>query len=252
MAPLNGAAHGTSGKFKQLAAPYNAGMRILAVETSTEHCSVALYQAGEVLSRGELAGQRHSEILLAMVEQLMRDAGRTLQDLDGIAFGAGPGSFTGVRIAASVAQGLAFGLELPVMPVCTLEALAQASGQDRVACALDARLDEVYFAAYERDEDKWRVVIEPCLSAIGELPQLPGAGWVGVGSGFAILENELAHHLQLADTRPESFPQAGAVAMLGARLLEQGGALDAAAAQPIYLRDKVAMTTQERHARGYK
>lgn len=227
-------------------------MRILALETSTEYCSVALYQAGEVLSHGELAGQRHSEILLAMIDRLLAEAGCGMQDLDGIAFGAGPGSFTGVRIAASVAQGLALGLELPVMPVCTLEALAEASNLERVACALDARLDEVYFAAYERQGDKWRVVIEPCLSAIGELPQLPGKGWVGVGSGFAILENALAHHLQLADTRSGQFPEARAVAVLGARMQAQGGALDAAAAQPLYLRDKVAMTTQERQARGYK
>lgn len=227
-------------------------MRVLAVETSTEHCSVALYQKGEVLSRGELAGQRHSEILLAMIERLLAEAGSGMQDLDGIAFGAGPGSFTGVRIAASVAQGLAFGLEIPVMPVCTLEALAEASGLKRAACALDARLDEVYFAAYERSGDAWQAIVEPCLSAIGELPMLPDAGWAGVGSGFGILENALARHMQLTDTRPEAFPEAGAVAVLGARLLAQGRVMDAAAAQPIYLRDKVAKTTEERHARGYK
>ena len=227
-------------------------MRILAIETSTEHCSVAFYREGEVLSRGELAGQRHSEILLAMIEQLMNEAGGSMRELDGIAFGAGPGSFTGVRIAASVAQGLAFGLDIPVLPVCTLDALAEASGRPRVACALDARLDEVYFAAYERDGDNWRRIVEPCLSAIGELPRLPGEDWVGVGSGFAILDKELAHHLQLALVWSDVFPHAHAVAVLGARLLAAGGALDAAAAQPLYLRDKVAMTTQERHARGYK
>lgn len=227
-------------------------MCILAIETSTEHCSVALYQAGEVLSRGELAGQRHSEILLPMIDRLLAEAECRLQKLDGMAFGAGPGSFTGVRIAASVAQGLALGLDIPVMPVCTLEALAQASGQDRVACALDARLDEVYFAAYQRSGENWQAVVEPCLSAIGELPRLPGEDWVGVGSGFAILENALARHLRLGQTRPESFPDAHAVAVLGARMRANGGGVDAALAQPIYLRDKVAMTTTERRARGYK
>ncbi len=227
-------------------------MRILAIETSTEHCSAALYHDGEVCSRGELAGQRHSEILLGMIDRLLAEADCVMEDLDGIAFGAGPGSFTGVRIAASVAQGLALGLDIPVMPVCTLEALAEAAGQDRVACALDARLDEVYFAAYERKSDGWQAVIAPCLSAIGELPRLPGTGWTGVGSGFAILDSGLARHLQLADTRPTQFPEARAVAVLGARMMAQGGALDAAAAQPLYLRDKVAMTTSERHARGYK
>lgn len=227
-------------------------MRVLAIETSTEHCSVALYQAGTMHAVGELAGQRHSEILLAMIERLLGEAGCGMRDLDGIAFGAGPGSFTGVRIAASVAQGLAFGLEIPVMPVCTLEALAEASGSQRVACALDARLDEVYFAAYERSGDAWQALVEPCLAVIGELPLLPGAGWRGVGSGFGILENALTHHLQLAGVRSDAFPEASAVAALGARMLAQGRAVDAAAAQPLYLRDKVAMTTQERHARGYK
>ncbi|MEW6133391.1 MAG: tRNA (adenosine(37)-N6)-threonylcarbamoyltransferase complex dimerization subunit type 1 TsaB [Pseudomonadota bacterium] len=227
-------------------------MRILAIETSTEHCSVALYQAGEVLSRGELAGQRHSEILLGMIERLLNEAGSDMQYLDGIAFGAGPGSFTGVRIAASVAQGLAFGLDIPVLPVCTLEALAEAAGQDRIACALDARLDEVYFAAYERADDHWRAVVEPCLSAIGELPMLPGRGWAGVGSGFAMLDGELGRHLQLSDVRAQRLPEAAAVAVLGARGLLRGDGMDAAAAQPMYLRDKVAMTVRERHALGYK
>lgn len=231
---------------------YNAAMRVLAIETSTEHCSVALLQDGEMLSHSELAGQRHSEILLGMIDALLDDSGCGLKELDGIAFGAGPGSFTGVRIAASVAQGLALGLGKPVLPVCTLEALAEAADHERVACALDARLDEVYFAAYERRTECWHALIEPCLSPIGAL-ELPADGiWVGVGSGFGILDGELGRHLELAQTHSERFPQATAVATLGARRLALGGGLDAAQAQPIYLRNKVAMTTTERHARGYK
>jgi len=227
-------------------------MRVLAIETSTEHCSVALQQDGAVLSHSELAGQRHSEILLGMIDSLLSEAGCSLHDLNGIALGAGPGSFTGVRIAASAAQGLAFGLNIPVTPVCTLEALAEASGKDRVACALDARLDEVYFAAYERQGEAWRAVVEPCLSAIGELALLPGHGWTGVGSGFGVLEGELARHLRLAQTDASKFPEASAVAVLGARMLAKDGGMDAASAQPIYLRDKVAMTTRERNVLGYK
>jgi len=227
-------------------------MRILAIETSTEHCSVALRQQGKTLTLSELAGQRHSEILLAMIERVLKEAGCRLQDLDGIAFGAGPGSFTGVRIAASVAQGLAFGLEKPVMPVCTLEALAEDAGHERVACALDARLDEVYFAAYHRMGESWKPVVEPCLSAIGELPVPEGSGWVGVGSGFGMLEGELSRHLDITDADPGRFPTASAVAVLGERMLSLGGGREASEAQPIYLRDKVAMTTSERHARGYK
>jgi tRNA threonylcarbamoyladenosine biosynthesis protein TsaB len=227
-------------------------MRILAIETSTEHCSVALLH-GEVMYRhSELAGQRHSEILLPMIDRLLAEAGCRLAELDGLAFGAGPGSFTGVRIAASVAQGLAFSTEIPVVPVCTLEALAEASGADKVACALDARLDEVYFAAYERYGHDWKAIIAPCLSPIGALEPLAGNGWTGVGSGFGILDRQLEKHLNISLADAGRVPQADVIARLGLRKLQQGGGLDAALAQPIYLRNKVAMTIAERHARGYK
>lgn len=227
-------------------------MRLLAIETSTEHCSVALSNGNDLHSHAELAGQKHSEILLSRIEQLLNESGCALGDLEGIAFGAGPGSFTGVRIAASVAQGLAFGLNIPVLPVCTLEALAESSGRDHVACALDARLDEVYFAAYERRGENWHPILEPCLSAIGELAQLPGDGWVGVGSGFAILDAELAKHLRLEQTDATRYPLADHVARIGARMLASGHGLNPTDAQPIYLRNKVAMTTAERRERGYK
>lgn len=231
---------------------YNGYMKILGIETSTEHCSAALWCDGQVALKAELAGQRHSEILLPMIDTLLDEQGCRLQELDGLAFGAGPGSFTGVRIAASVAQGLALGAGIPVMPVCTLEALAEASGLDRVACALDARLDEVYFAAYEKQGDSWKAVVPPCLSAIADLPQLPGSGWRGVGTGFAVLEGELGRHLELDTALSDRVPDARAIVGLGARMLKSGASLDPADAQPIYLRDKVAMTTQERHARGYR
>jgi tRNA threonylcarbamoyladenosine biosynthesis protein TsaB len=227
-------------------------MNILGLETSTEHCSIALWQNGQVTSRTELAGQRHSEILLPMIDALLIQQGCRLQDLDGLAFGAGPGSFTGVRIAASVAQGLALGVGVRVLRVCTLEALAEASGRERVACALDARLDEVYFAAYERHGETWNEVVSPCLAAIFDLPHLPGEGWAGVGTGFSVMGGELARHLALTEVRPDRVPDAKFLVVLGARMLMSGAGLDAAGAQPIYLRDKVAMTIQERHARGYR
>lgn len=229
-------------------------MNILGIETSTEHCSAALWRDGQVAFHAELAGQRHSEILLPMIDALLIDQGCRLQELDGLAFGAGPGSFTGVRIAASVAQGLALGAGIPVMPVCTLEALAEGAGRDRVACALDARLDEVYFAAYEKLGDTWQAIVPPCLSAIADLPHLPGSGWHGVGAGFSVMDGELARHLDLEATETESgrLPDARAIVELGARMLKSGAALDPAQAQPIYLRDKVAMTTRERQARGYQ
>jgi tRNA threonylcarbamoyladenosine biosynthesis protein TsaB len=227
-------------------------MKVLGLETSTEHCSIALWQDGQVVSRTELADQRHSEILLPMIDALLKEQGCRLRDMDGLAFGAGPGSFTGVRIAASVAQGLSLGAGIPVMPVCTLEALAEASGLDRVAAALDARLDEVYFAAYEKQDAAWKTVIPPCLSAIADLPPLPGTGWSGVGTGFSVLEGELARHLLLKDVQPDQVPDASAIVVLGARMLMSGAGLDPADAQPIYLRDKVALTIEERHIRGYR
>ena len=124
-------------------------MRILALETSTEYCSVALWQDGAIVERCELVGQKHSELLMEMLDGVLREANITLAQLDGIAFGAGPGSFTGVRIACGVAQGLALGADLPVVGICTLAALAQASGYEKVIATLDARMAEVYHAAYE-------------------------------------------------------------------------------------------------------
>lgn len=227
-------------------------MNILGIETSTEHCSAALWRDGRVAFHTELAGQRHSEILLPMIDTLLNEQGCRLLELDGLAFGAGPGSFTGVRIAASVAQGLALGAGIPVMPVCTLEALAEAAGRDRIACALDARLDEVYFAAYEKLGDTWQAAVPPCLSTIADLPQLPGSGWHGVGTGFSVMDGELARHLDLDATESGRVPDARAIVELGARMLKSGTSLDPAQAQPIYLRDKVAMTTRERQARGYR
>ncbi len=126
-------------------------MKILALDTSTEFLSLALWQHGAVAVREMLAGQKHSELVLPLVRELLDEAGLQLADLDGIAFGMGPGSFTGLRIGCGVAQGLVYGANLPVVGVCTLEALAQQAGADRVIACLDARMNEVYHAAYQRE-----------------------------------------------------------------------------------------------------
>lgn len=223
-------------------------MRVLALETSTEYCSVALWQDGAVVERCELAGQKHSEVLIEMVDLLLRDAGATLAQLDGIAFGMGPGSFTGVRIACGVAQGLAFGANLPVAGVCTLEALAEASGQSRVIAALDARMGELYFAAYEKRDGVWITVAAPRLCRPEDAPVLQGVGWFGAGSGFAmhgaVLGERYAGRLQGVDGG--AVPQAAAIAVLGAARFALGRGVDAAEALPLYLRDKVALKTSER------
>lgn len=221
-------------------------MRILALETSTEYCSVALWQDGAVSTRVEQVGQKHSEVLLAMVDGVLRDAGCRVRGLDGIAFGKGPGSFTGVRIACGAAQGLAFGAGLKVVGVCTLLALAEAAGGGRVIAALDARMGELYLAAYEREGDAWAVRIEPCLCRADSAPAVADDGWSGAGSGFAAAALQARYGERLTGIDALAVPQAAAVARLAAGEFARGNAVDAAQAMPLYLRDKVALTTRER------
>jgi len=223
-------------------------MRILALETSTEYCSVALWQDGAVSDRCELVGQKHSEVLIPMLDGLLRAASVKLADLDGIAFGAGPGSFTGVRIACSAAQGLALGADKPVIGVCTLQALAQASGRERVIAALDARMAEVYHAAYEKRGDEWVTLCAPALCLPQDAPALEDQGWFGTGSGFIAHGEQLRarYNANLAAVDEQAVPQAAAIAQLAAPLLSAGRAVDAAQALPQYLRDKVALKTSER------
>jgi len=226
-------------------------MRLLAIETSTEYCSVALWQDGVVRERCELVGQKHSEVLMEMLDALLKEAGIKVKQVDGIAFGKGPGSFTGVRIACGVTQGLALGADVDVVGVCTLEALAEASGKDKVITALDARMSELYFAAYEKRDGEWSAVIAPCLCKAEDAPALKGDGWFGVGSGFAVsgVALQTRYGNQLNGVDEEAVPQASAVARIGAREFTKGNAVDAALALPLYLRDKVALKTSERVAK---
>lgn len=227
-------------------------MNILALETSTEYCSVALWCDGRSTARCERVGQKHSEQLMPMLEGVLRESGLKLAELDGIAFGSGPGSFTGVRIACGVTQGLALGAELPVVGVCTLLALAEASGQSKVIAALDARMGEIYHAAYEKRGELWVVVIDPNLCKAESAPPVGGANWFGAGSGFAAHGEALVQRYagQLSAVDAEALPQAAAIARLAAPLFAAGSGMDAALAAPLYLRDKVALTTREREAQA--
>ncbi len=226
-------------------------MKLLVLDTSTEWCSAALWLEGRVLARRVLAEQRHSSLLLPMVDELLREAGLTLRQLEGIGYGAGPGSFTGLRIACAVTQGLAFGADLPVVGVSTLESIAEQTGVDRVLTVLDARMAEVYWGAYERTGAGWHAVSQPQL-ALPESVVVPASGaWVGAGNGFVALGEVLRPRLaaQLARIDDTLMPDAAAMAPLAARALERGEGVDAALAAPIYLRDKVALTVDERRAR---
>jgi len=230
-------------------------LNILAIETSSEWCSAAIWLDGRMLSREERAGQRHSELILPMVDGLLREAAIELAALDAVAFGAGPGSFTGLRVACGVAQGLAFAAGVPVAEVGTLLALAQASGAQRVVSCLDARMGEVYFAAFERatepgSERQWSTVHAPILCTPASAPELHGDGWVGVGSGFAAHGAELARRYagRLILTRAELYPNARDVATLAVELVRLGLIVPAEEARPVYLRDRVALTVEERRA----
>ncbi|MCL4470360.1 MAG: tRNA (adenosine(37)-N6)-threonylcarbamoyltransferase complex dimerization subunit type 1 TsaB [Sulfuricella sp.] len=223
-------------------------MKILALDTSTELCSAALWLDGELLVREELAGQRHSELILSMVQGLLVEAGADLKSLDGIAFGEGPGSFTGLRIGCGVAQGLAFGADLQVAGVCTLLAMAEASGATRVISCLDARMGEVYHAVYEKNCNDWRICSAPGLSAAQDAPDLAGEQWTGCGNGFAAYGEALRARYagQIESVMPAILPHAADIARLGAAQFLRGQGRDAADAAPLYIRNKVALKTSER------
>ena len=226
-------------------------MKLLVIDTSTEWCSAALWLDGQIHASRVLAEQRHSSLLLPMVDELLRESDISLRELDGIGYGAGPGSFTGLRIACAVTQGLAFGADLPVVGVSTLESIAEQTGADKVLTVLDARMAEVYWAAYRRDGAGWRAVAEPQL-ALPESVAVPDDGdWVGAGNGFVALGQVLRPRLASALTRIDDtlMPDAAAMAPLAARAFDRGEGMDAALAAPVYLRDKVALTVDERRTR---
>jgi tRNA threonylcarbamoyladenosine biosynthesis protein TsaB len=223
-------------------------MKFAAFETSTEWCSVALWLDGEICSIEERAGGRHSQLALPMLDRLFAQAGVGVAQLEAVAFGAGPGSFTGLRIACGVAQGIALARGIPTLGVSTLEAIAEESGAARVIACLDARMREVYYSAHERIDGepgaRWREVVAARCVAPGALALPPGDGWVGCGNGFAAYGA-----LGLSKVFPQVHPSAIAVARLAAPRLAAGGGVDAALAVPAYVRDKVAFTSAERAGR---
>jgi tRNA threonylcarbamoyladenosine biosynthesis protein TsaB len=222
-------------------------MKILALDTSTEYCSAALWLDGEVRCDGCLAGQRHSQLLLPMIDALLARCGVRLADVDAVAFGEGPGSFTGLRIACGVAQGLAFGAGLPVIGVGSLLAVAQASGATHALCCIDARMGEVYAAAYRQAAQAWETVFAPGLYAPAQLPRLPAGQWTGCGSGFAAYADAFngAYADRLANVRADLLPHAREIASLAAQAFARGGAKPPEEALPLYIRDKVALTIEE-------
>ena len=229
-------------------------MRILALETSTEWCSVAVGDGSAWCSRDEHAGQAHSERLLPMVDEMLAEAGWALGSLDGLAFGAGPGSFTGIRIGCGVTQGLAMGADLPVVPVPTLAAIAQNAfrthGWTNVLACLDARMREIYVAAYARRDGSWREIAAPAVVAPIAVSGsgIPSGGpWCGAGGGFAAYPG-LGAQLALSLTAADVHPTALAVAELALPRLVAGDGVAAGDAMPFYVRHRVALTAAEQEA----
>lgn len=225
---------------------------ILAIETSAELASCALLAGDTVLVRATPGVRSHSQSILPMVQELLKEAGIALADCDAVAFGAGPGSFTGVRTACGVAQGLAYGARLPVLPLVTLEAMAEAcraaTGAAEVLAVLDARMGEVYWAQYRFDDGKWIDVVAPALSAPQDVAPLAADGLQACGNGFAEYAEAFAGKPFAQGALPGIVPHARELALLARAALAAGQGVPAAQAQPIYLRNKVAYTSAERQA----
>ncbi len=227
-------------------------MNVLALDTSADHLSLALARGTLRYARHFRVGHRHAETLFGEIAELLREGGLEPAGLDAIAYGAGPGGFTGLRIAAGAAQGLAAARGVPVIGVSCLEAIAHASGAPRALVCIDARMNEVYCAAYRRGDDGVMTVeVPPAVLAPGAVPAPPGTGWTGCGSGFAAYADVLGARLGECLERVNALlvPTAAAVLDLALPRLAAGGARDAAEAIPIYLRERVALTVAERRER---
>lgn len=227
-------------------------MKILAIETSCERASVALLIDDDVRECRLEGHANHSEHLLPKLRALLAEADVALSALDAIAFGAGPGAFTGLRLACGVAQGLAMGASLGVVPVPSLAALAlRADGAD-IFVATDARMGEIYSAAYHREGRVLREVAEAACTPPETLELPPSGTWFGVGSAFAAYPDRIppSVHSRLAGCDPDAVPGAQAVAELAALRVAVRDLVAPEFAAPLYVRDKVALTTAERLARG--
>jgi tRNA threonylcarbamoyladenosine biosynthesis protein TsaB len=235
-------------------------MKLLAVETATEACSAALYIDGIVTERFELTPKEHTRLILPMIDSLMTDAGLKPQQLDALAFGCGPGSFTGVRIATGVIQGIALGADLPVVPVSTLAAIAQdffdnnSKAQAELSTfnvaftAMDARMGEIFWGVYQRDEQGFVELIGKESVTPATEVEFPDMNGVGIGSGWGVYKQELMIRLagRVSYCENDNLPRAGAIARLGVRGFKLGLAVAVELAMPVYLRDKVAKKEAER------
>ncbi|MFZ1325095.1 MAG: tRNA (adenosine(37)-N6)-threonylcarbamoyltransferase complex dimerization subunit type 1 TsaB [Candidatus Contendobacter sp.] len=218
-------------------------MNLLALDTATEACSAAVWLDGRVVEQYEWAPRRHAALIMPMIEAVLAEAGVQVAQLDAIAFGCGPGSFTGVRIAVGIAQGIAFAADLPVVPVSTLAALAlgagMETGQPRIAAALDARMGEIYWGVYAVGATDAEPLAEERVCAPEAVTAPPGT-WFGAGSGWTAHAELLARALPVNGWLGACHPRAAAVARLAAVPSRRGAWVTAEQALPVYLRNQVA------------
>jgi tRNA threonylcarbamoyladenosine biosynthesis protein TsaB len=226
-------------------------MRLLAIDTATEACSVAFWHDGQTVSRFESAGRTHTQRLLPMVQALMAEAGCAFSQLDGLVCGVGPGSFAGVRIGVGYVKGLALALDRPVLGVSSLAMLAQAaieSGATQVLACIDARMNEVYWGSFERDADGLARASGAARVAAPEAVRETRAGpWHAVGTGWATYGEVLRAQVDAAIAQVDgtALPHAQCALRLARPRFEQGLGIRADALEPLYLRDKVALTLEE-------
>jgi tRNA threonylcarbamoyladenosine biosynthesis protein TsaB len=228
-------------------------MNILAIESATEACSVALLANESCIERFQMGTRQHNQLILPMVEEILAEGGFSLGQLDAIAFGRGPGAFTGVRIAAGVVQGLAYGAELSVIPVSTLAALAleaiECSGIKTACACIDARMNEVYWGAYEYQGHKDAVELIDFETVVPaqQVKQPESMEVVGVGSGWATYEDILKQQLvnKVIQVLPDRFPRATFIARLAAVAFVKGEFLSPDLALPVYIRNNVARKSSE-------
>jgi len=229
-------------------------MKLLAFETATEACSVAIWDDGRVLERFEIAPRRHAELALPWAEALLAEAGIARSQVDAVAVGHGPGAFTGVRLAIALVQGIALALDRPVVARSTLEVLAmraQAMPGTQVLAAIDARMGEVYSQAFAQDADGL-CALGPARVCAPDAVELPGdaTGWAGVGTGFAAVDGALQSRLRarFAKIDATALPHAADLAQLAAAAFARGEAVAPERVEPAYLRDNVALTLVEQVA----
>ncbi|MCG2577647.1 tRNA (adenosine(37)-N6)-threonylcarbamoyltransferase complex dimerization subunit type 1 TsaB [Dechloromonas sp. XY25] len=226
-------------------------MLILALETSTELGSCALWRDGSVVERVCPEKRPHSGTLLPLVRELLAESGVKIADLDAIAFGVGPGAFTGLRVACGAAQALAVAADVPLIPVTSLETMATQQGADRVLALLDARMGEVYSGRYEKEGTGYVLRGEIRVSPPADVVLPTDNGWQACGNGLSAYPM-LQERIVAAGLSGEAaiLPMAATVAAIAAGKAGRGEGIDAALAAPLYVRDKVAKTVAERLSEG--